>query len=58
MKKWMIFFILLSSVLFFFELSSVLEGAGNWFFVWVNVFIFFLALLGLGIAYYEENQLK
>ena len=58
MKKTMLFFMLLTSLLFVYELNLVLNEKGNWFFVWINVFIFFLALLALGGEYANEVNTK
>lgn len=58
MKKGMYFFMGLSFTLFWIELYLASNEKGHWGFVWVNVFIFFLALLVLAGEYADKNRGK
>lgn len=58
MKKAMYFFMGLSFVLFWVELYLVSTNQGHWGFVWINVFIFFAAVIVLAQSYTQGETIQ
>lgn len=56
MKSFLSFCMLLTILLFFYELNLVLNNKGNWFFIWINVYIFFLEIMALAQVHWRDRK--